>query len=157
TLAVNALLYGTVLYLTKGTSTEAVPPMLSGFAVGRIYGIPYLAVFALTLIVLIEIGIRATVWGRRFVAVGVNARAARAASLRVTTYKVATYAIAGAFYALSGSARWLFARSELAGRKQLSLADNHGGGARRDVVAGRCRERRRHGDRRHLPGPAPAG
>src|SRR6185437_3027691 len=26
TLAVNALLYGTVLYLTKGTSTEAVPP-----------------------------------------------------------------------------------------------------------------------------------
>ena len=42
TLAVNALLYGTVLYLTKGTSTEAVPSMLSGFAVGRIYGIPYL-------------------------------------------------------------------------------------------------------------------
>ena len=41
-------------------------------------------------------------WGRRFVAVGVNARAARAASLRVTTYKVATYAVAGAFYALSG-------------------------------------------------------
>ena len=65
TLAVNALLYGTVLYLTKGTSTEAVPPMLSGFAVGRIYGIPYLAIFALVLILLIEIGIRATVWGRR--------------------------------------------------------------------------------------------
>ena len=99
TLAVNALLYGTVLYLTKGTSTEAVPPMLSGFAVGRIYGIPYLAIFALALILLIEIGIRATVWGRRFVAVGVNARAA---SLRVTSYKVATYAVAGAFYALSG-------------------------------------------------------
>ena len=35
-------------------------------------------------------------------AVGVNARAARAASLRVVSYKVATYAIAGAFYALSG-------------------------------------------------------
>ena len=102
TLAVNALLYGTVLYLTKGTSTEAVPPMLSGFAVGRIYGIPHLAIFALVLILLIEIGIRATVWGRRFVAVGVNARAARAASLRVITYKIATYAVAGAFYALSG-------------------------------------------------------
>ena len=76
--------------------------MLSGFAVGRIYGIPYLAIFALALILLIEIGIRATVWGRRFVAVGVNARAARAASLRVISYKVATYAVAGAFYALSG-------------------------------------------------------
>lgn len=102
TLAVNALLYGTVLYLTKGTSTEAVPSMLSSFAVGRIYGIPHLAIFALVLILLIEIGMRATVWGRRFVAVGVSARAARAASLRVTSYKIATYAIAGAFYALSG-------------------------------------------------------
>jgi ribose transport system permease protein len=102
TLAVNALLYGTVLYITKGTSTEAVPPMLSAFAVGRIYGIPHLAIFALILIVLIEIGMRATVWGRRFVAVGVSARAARAASLRVTSYKIATYGIAGAFYALSG-------------------------------------------------------
>jgi len=102
TLAVNALLYGTVLYLTKGTSTEAVPSMLSSFAVGRIYGIPHLAIFALILILLIEICVRATVWGRRFVAVGVNARAARAASLRVTSYKIATYAIAGAFYALSG-------------------------------------------------------
>jgi ribose transport system permease protein len=45
---------------------------------------------------------RATVLGRRFVAVGVNARAARAASLRVTSYKIATYAIAGAFYSMSG-------------------------------------------------------
>jgi ribose transport system permease protein len=102
TLAVNALLYGTVLYLTKGTSTEAVPSMLSSFAVGRVYGVPHLAIFAVILIVLIEIGMRATVLGRRFVAVGVNARAARAASLRVTSYKIATYAIAGAFYALSG-------------------------------------------------------
>jgi ribose transport system permease protein len=102
TLAVNALLYGTVLYLTKGTSTEAVPSMLSNFAVARIYGVPVLAIFAFVAIVLIEIGIRTTVWGRRFVAVGVNARTARAASIRVMAYKVATYAIAGAFYALSG-------------------------------------------------------
>ncbi len=102
TLAVNALLYGTVLYLTKGTSTLAVPSMLSSFAVGRVYGVPHLAIFAVILVLLIEIGIRATVVGRRFVAVGVSARTARAASLRVTSYKIATYAIAGAFYALSG-------------------------------------------------------
>ena len=72
TLAVDALLYGTVLYLTKGTSTEAVPSLLSSFAVGRIYGIPHLAIFALAAIALIEVGIRMTVWGRRFVAVGVS-------------------------------------------------------------------------------------
>jgi ribose transport system permease protein len=102
TLAVNALLYGTVLYLTKGTSTEAVPPVLANFAVGRISGIPNLAVFAFVAIVIVELGVRATVVGRRFVAVGVNACTARAAGIRVTTYKIATYAIAGAFYALSG-------------------------------------------------------
>jgi len=45
TLAINALLYGTVLYLTKGTSTEAVPPTLNYLAAGRIFGIPHLAVF----------------------------------------------------------------------------------------------------------------
>jgi ribose transport system permease protein len=102
TLAINALLYGTVLYLTKGTSTEAVPPMLNYLAAGRIFGVPYLAAFALVAIVVIEIGIRATVVGRRFVAVGVSARTARAAGIRVITYKIATYAVAGAFYVFAG-------------------------------------------------------
>ncbi|MBX3567113.1 MAG: ABC transporter permease [Rhizobiaceae bacterium] len=102
TLAVNALLYGTVFYLTKGTSTNAVPSLLSGFAVGRAAGIPYLALFALAAIVIVEVFVRATVVGRRFVAVGTSARAARAAGMRVTGYKIATYAAAGFFYALAG-------------------------------------------------------
>jgi ribose transport system permease protein len=102
TLAVNALLYGTVLYITKGTSTLAVPSVLADFAVGRVWGIPYLAIFALVAIVLVEVGIRSTVTGRRFVAVGTSARAARAAGMRVTAYKIATYAVAGGCYALAG-------------------------------------------------------
>jgi Ribose/xylose/arabinose/galactoside ABC-type transport systems, permease components len=102
TLAVNALLYGTVFYLTKGTSTNAVPSMLSAFAVGRVAGIPYLAIFAVVAIVLVEVFIRSTVIGRRFIAVGTSARAARAAGMRVSAYKLATYAVAGMFYALAG-------------------------------------------------------
>jgi ribose transport system permease protein len=102
TLAVNALLYGTVLYLTKGTSTEAVPSALSDFAVGRLFGIPLLALFTLVAVVLVEIGVRCSATGRRFVAVGVSARAARAAGIRVIGYKTATYAAAGFFYALAG-------------------------------------------------------
>ena len=58
TLAVNALLYGTVLYVTKGTSTEAVPSALSNFAVGRLFGVPQLALFTLAAVVLVEIGVR---------------------------------------------------------------------------------------------------
>jgi ribose transport system permease protein len=102
TLAVNALLYGTVLYVTKGTSTESVPSALSNFAVGRLFGIPQLALFTLAAVVLVEIGVRWSAMGRRFVAVGVSARAARAAGIRVIGYKTATYAAAGFFYALAG-------------------------------------------------------
>ena len=102
TLAVNALLYGTVLYLTKGTSTEAVPSALSNFAVGRLFGVPQLALLTFVAVVVVEIGVRWSAIGRRFVAVGVSARAARAAGIRVIGYKTATYATAGFFYALAG-------------------------------------------------------
>ena len=91
-----------MLYLTKGTSTEAVPSALSNFAVGRLFGVPLLALFTLVAVVLVEIGVRCSATGRRFVAVGVSARAARAAGIRVIGYKTATYAAAGFFYALAG-------------------------------------------------------
>jgi ribose transport system permease protein len=102
TLAVNALLYGAVLYLSKGTSTEAAPSALSDFAVGRLFGVPQLALLTLVAVVVVEIGVRWSAMGRRFVAVGVSARAARAAGVRVIGYKTATYAAAGFFYALAG-------------------------------------------------------
>lgn len=102
TLAVNALLYGAVLYITKGTSTHEVPSVLGDFAVGRVRGVPYLAMVALVAIVVVEICIRMTKFGRRFVAIGANAHAARAAGQRVVTYQVVTYALAGAIYAAAG-------------------------------------------------------
>jgi ribose transport system permease protein len=102
TLAVNALLNGAVLYITKGTSTHQAPFWLGDFAVGRLGGIPNLAITAFIAVVIVEIGIRATKFGRRFVAIGANARAARAAGQRVALYQVATYALAGALYATAG-------------------------------------------------------
>ena len=102
TLAVNALMNGVVLYLTKGTSTNAVPALLGDFAVGRVFGIPNLLVVAVAALAIVEIGIRLTKYGRRFVAIGSNQRAARAAGMRVVAYQIATYAFAGAIYAVAG-------------------------------------------------------
>jgi ribose transport system permease protein len=102
TLAVNALLYGVVLYITKGTSTHEVPSVLGDFAVGRVAGIPYIAFVALAAIVIVEVGIRATKYGRRFVAIGANQRAARAAGMRVVAYQIGTYIFAGVIYAVAG-------------------------------------------------------
>ena len=80
----------------------AVPTALGNFSVGRVGGVPNLAILAVVVVALAEIGVRATVMGRRFVAVGVSARAARAAGLPVIATKTATYAIAGGFYAFAG-------------------------------------------------------
>jgi ribose transport system permease protein len=102
TLAVNALLYGFVLYLTRGASTQAVPQILSDFALRRIAGIPTLAIIAVVTLVVLEIAMRASVWGRRFVAIGTSPRAARAAGMRVSLYIVAAYVAAGISYAAAG-------------------------------------------------------
>jgi ribose transport system permease protein len=102
TLAVNALLYGFVLYFTRGASTQAVPQILSDFALQRIAGVPTLAIIAVATLVVLEIAMRASVWGRRFVAIGTSPRAARAAGMRVSLYIVAAYVAAGISYAAAG-------------------------------------------------------
>lgn len=102
TLAVNALLYGVVLYLTRGTATQAVPEILSNFALTRVWGIPSLALVAIVAIVLVEVFIQKTVWGRTFIMVGTSWRASRAAAMRVSAYTVATYVVAGVSYAIAG-------------------------------------------------------
>jgi ribose transport system permease protein len=102
TLAVNALLYGLVLYFTRGASTQAVPQILSDFALLRIWGVPTLAIIAVVTLVVVEVAMRASVWGRRFVAIGTSPRAARAAGMRVSLYIVGAYVAAGISYAIAG-------------------------------------------------------
>jgi ribose transport system permease protein len=103
TLGVNALLVGTVLFLTSGTSTAPAPPALSSFALARtILGIPNTAIVAVILLVSIAAVIRFTAAGRRFVAVGANPVAAYAAGIPVARYLVATYVAAALCYALAG-------------------------------------------------------
>ncbi|MGJ8623531.1 MAG: ABC transporter permease [Yoonia sp.] len=102
TLAVNALLVGCVLQLTSGSSTQAVPDGIGTWAVGRTLGIPNIVYVAAVIIGAIEIVMRTTVVGRRFVAVGVSSPAANAAGVSVTTYKILAYVAAGACYAMAG-------------------------------------------------------
>jgi len=102
TLGVNALLVGTVLYLTSGTSTMASPAALSSFALARTLGIPNTALIAIVLLAVIALVIRFTIPGRRFVAVGANPIAAHAAGIPVARYLMATYIVAAITYALAG-------------------------------------------------------
>ena len=102
TLGVNALLIGTVLALTSGTSTASSPAALSTFALARTFGIPNTAIVGIAVIVVVSAIVNITTVGRRFVAVGANPTAANAAGIAVGRYLVGTYVAAAITYGIAG-------------------------------------------------------
>ncbi|CAN5238993.1 ABC transporter permease [soil metagenome] len=102
TLAVNGLLLGTVLAISGGQSAMQSPKALTDLALGRTIGVPNLVIAAVVAIALVTFVTTKTVYGRRFVAVGVSPRAARAAGIRTVGYTVSAFALAGLCYGLAG-------------------------------------------------------
>jgi ribose transport system permease protein len=102
TLGVNALLLGAVYQISRGSATTRAVPDLSSFAVDKTLGIPNTVLIAIATIGLVALLTRATVIGRRFVAVGASPQTARAAGIRVRDYQVATYVAAGLAYGGAG-------------------------------------------------------
>lgn len=102
TLGVNALLLGTILKVTHGGAGANATDSLARFAVGRVLGVPYLVVIAIVLLAVVAFLVRATRFGRTFVAVGTSAAAAHAAGMKVRAYTLTTYAVAGLFYGVAG-------------------------------------------------------
>jgi ribose transport system permease protein len=102
TLGVNALLLGTILQITGGSSSASAPPALASFAFGRVLGVSYLVLIALALVAGVAFVLRRTTAGRRFVAIGTSAPAARAAGMPVRGYQLATYSIAAVCYGVAG-------------------------------------------------------
>jgi ribose transport system permease protein len=102
TLGVNALLVGTVFQLTSGQATATSPAGLANFAAHKTLGIPNTALVAVIAVIVVAVLIRATVPGRRFVAVGASTAAARAAGIRVNAYLISTYVLASLAYGAAG-------------------------------------------------------
>lgn len=102
TLGVNALLLGTILQITGGSSAASAPPALASFTFGRVVGVSYLVLIALALVAGVAFVVRRTTTGRRFVAIGTSAVAARAAGMPVRRYQAVTYSIAAVCYGLAG-------------------------------------------------------
>jgi ribose transport system permease protein len=104
TLGVSALLQATIYQLTSGTATSAATPGLSSFALQRYFWgkVPSTVIVAVLALAAVTVVIRSTVVGRRFVAVGANPVAARAAGIRVRNYELFTYVIASLVYGGAG-------------------------------------------------------
>jgi len=101
TIGMNALLMGFVLWISGGTPGNA-PDLLDRFALGRTLGIPNTVLIAIVVTAVAAVIMTRTIAGRRFVLVGVNAPAARAAGIRTGRYEIGAYALAGLCYAIAG-------------------------------------------------------
>ncbi|MER6826064.1 ABC transporter permease [Streptosporangium sp. NPDC000563] len=100
-LAVNSILIGVVLQVSKGFPASAAPG-LSAFAVGSVWGVPNLLLVAVVVVTFAHWGVRHTVLGRRFVAVGAGRPAARLLGLPTGSYEAGAYVTAGICYSLAG-------------------------------------------------------
>jgi len=101
TLAVNALLIGCVRSLT-GNVPVSVPAAMQTVSHAHVVGLPANVWFALVFVMTAWVITRKTAIGRRFVAVGVNPRAADAAGVRVMHYRIGAYVASAVCFSAAG-------------------------------------------------------
>jgi ribose transport system permease protein len=101
TLATNALLLGAVQSYTNGIPKSATKG-LSEFAIDKTLGIPNTVYLAAIFVAVAAVVLAKTVVGRRFIAIGANPDAAKAAGLRVNRYLIGTYMLAALCYGAAG-------------------------------------------------------
>jgi ribose transport system permease protein len=101
TLGTNALLYGVNLGISGGRP-RITTRLLASVAGGSTLGVPHSVVFALGALAVVSLIVKKTVPGRRFEAIGANARAAQAMGLRVRSHRSLSYVWAQLLYCLGG-------------------------------------------------------
>lgn len=101
TIAVNALMIGTVQAVSGGFATQS-PDALNQFALSRWAGIPVLVFFALTLTVVVHVVLKLTRLGRRFELVGENPRSAANLGIGTRGYTIVAYVLSSALAAAGG-------------------------------------------------------
>ena len=101
TLAVNALLIGGIRTIS-GDAAISAPPAVQKFSHGNLLGLPYSVWLALVFVGFAAFMTRSTAIGRRFVAVGINPRAATAAGIPVLRYQIGVYGVSAACFSVAG-------------------------------------------------------
>ena len=77
---------------------------MQGISRDHFLGVPITLIFALVFVAATAVVVRATVIGRRFIAVGASPRAAEAAGVPVLFYQVGSYVAAGVCFRGVGTA-----------------------------------------------------
>lgn len=104
TLGTMGIATGVALLLTNGQDLSGIPIQLQDtIGLGNIVPhVPYLVCIALLVVLVGQITLTYTRFGRRTFAVGSNAEAARRAGIRVDNHLTIVYAVAGALAGLAG-------------------------------------------------------
>ncbi len=101
TLAVNALLIGLARSLT-GNVPVNVPTVMQTISHAQFLGLPANVWFAFVFVASAWLITRKTAVGRRFIAVGVNPRAAEAAGVNVLKYRIGAYFASAVCFSAAG-------------------------------------------------------
>ncbi|QGZ57528.1 ABC transporter permease [Paraburkholderia acidiphila] len=101
TLAVNALLIGFARSLTGNVPVD-VPSVMQTISHAQFLGLPANVWFALVFVASAWLITRKTAVGRRFIAVGVNPRAAEAAGVNVLKYRIGAYFASAVCFSAAG-------------------------------------------------------
>ena len=102
TLAMSSVINGFTIWYTKGLPQAKVPGMLGSVGRSLVGEIRPLMIIAVIAIVVMELIMRRTRFGRSVYMIGSNRRAAELCGINVSAVAVATYAISGAISAIGG-------------------------------------------------------
>jgi len=91
----------TVMLIVRAVAL-AVVLAIPVFVLNRDRGVPYMFVFFVGLVVIVDLAIRRTGWGRAVMAVGGNVEAARRAGINVRGIYLSVFALCSTFAALGG-------------------------------------------------------
>jgi ribose transport system permease protein len=101
TLSTSFIVQSTAIWANRGLRIKP-PESLAAFSTGATFGVPNLALVALALAGLAWLLLERTLYGRRALAIGQNARAARLAGVPVDGVRLSTYVLCAVLAALCG-------------------------------------------------------
>jgi ribose/xylose/arabinose/galactoside ABC-type transport system permease subunit len=100
-LGMNWILYGLAVYINKASQVPLLDARIQGVVNGVTLGIPNIALFALTLAIVVQGVQDHTRFGGYLYAIGGDELLAQQAGVKVDRIKIMTFALAGMFYGLA--------------------------------------------------------
>lgn len=102
TLGMTSVVNGFALAFTKGQPTGGAPSLLIKLGIGRIGSIPAMVILGIILVIVVEVLLRKTRYGKNLYLAGSNRKAALIAGIQVNKTTFLTYIIAGIAGTLGG-------------------------------------------------------